>query len=281
EKGIPGLFCPHAAKHGALEEIATVIDGTVVSGESLVRLREFMRILYNTQAYQGFSTYDRPVDDGRYLFQGPVLRRMRAEQAWDSLLTLAYGSDIDHVYGGDGSFMKELLNVDFETDSMEEVFQKFEAYKKTRNKGEMMLTGTSTLKPTKPEVPVVDGIKMLRSSRLPQPASSSSLLAEFGQSDRLVTDNHIFDGTVPQVLALMNGPVTTRLTGSGSQVVEDLSAYDGPDDKVRGVFFTMLSRYPTDEELKKGVAIMEEYGDEGVRDLAWALLNTPEFLFIQ
>ncbi|MEM9018446.1 MAG: DUF1553 domain-containing protein, partial [Verrucomicrobiota bacterium] len=245
-------------------------------------LREFMRILYNTQAYQGFSTYDRPVDEGRhYLFQGPVLRRMRAEQAWDSLLTLAYGSDIDNVYGGDGSFMRELLDVDFENDSMEEIFKKFEAYKKTRNKGEMMLAGTSTLTPTKPEIPVVDGIKMLRSSRLPQPAGSTTLLAEFGQSDRQVTDNHIFDGTVPQVLALMNGPVTSRLTGSSSQVVEDLSAYDGPDDKVRGVFFTMLSRYPTEEELKKGVAIMEEYGDDGVRDLAWALLNTPEFLFIQ
>lgn len=245
-------------------------------------LREFMRILYNTQSYQGFSTYDRPVDEGaHYLFQGPVLRRMRAEQAWDSLLTLAYGSDIDHVYGGDGSFMRELLDVDFESDTMEEVFKKFEAYKKTRNKGEMVLAGTSTLTPSKPEVPVVDGIKMLRSSRLAQPAGGTTLLAEFGQSDRLVTDNHIFDGTVPQVLALMNGPVTTRLTGSSSQVVEDLSAFDGPDDKVRGVFFTMLSRYPTEEELKKGVAIMEEYGDDGVRDLAWVLLNTPEFLFVQ
>ncbi len=255
-------------------------------GQEMVRvnydLREFMRILYNTQAYQGYSTYDRAIDEGdHYLFQGPVLRRMRAEQAWDSLLTLAYGSEIDNVYGGDGSFMKEVLNVDFENDSMAQVFAKYEAYSKTRNKGEAMLLETSSLNVTNPEIPVVDGIKMLRSSRMEQPAAGVNLLSDFGQSDRMVTDNHIFDGTVPQVLALMNGPVTTRLTGSSSQVVEDLSALDGMDDKVRGVFFTMLSRYPTDEELKKGVTIMEDYGDDGVRDLAWALLNTPEFLFIQ
>ena len=43
-----------------------------------------------------------PVTVDSIVFQGPVLRRMRAEQAWDSLLTLAYGSEIDDVVGGDG-----------------------------------------------------------------------------------------------------------------------------------------------------------------------------------
>ena len=107
------------------------------------------------------------------------------------------------------------------------------------------------------------------------------MLSTFGQTDLMVTDNSNFDGTVPQVLALMNGTVTTRLTGSSSQVVEDLSKFDGPDDMVRGVFFTMLSRYPNENELKTGVDMMETYGEDGIRDLAWALLNTPEFLFIQ
>ena len=255
-------------------------------GQEMVRtgfdLREFMRILYNTQAYQGISTYDRDVDEGRYyLFQGPVLRRMRAEQAWDSLLTLAYGSKIDEVKGGDGSFMREVLRVDFREDSMEDVFAKYQAYKKTRNKAQKVIVETASLKAADPKIPMVDGIPMIRSSNMVQPASAASMLSAFGQSDRMVTDNSNFDGTVPQVLALMNGSVTTRLTGSSSQVVEDLRKFDGPDDMVRGVFFTMVSRYPTEEELKKGVDIMETYGDDGIRDLAWALLNTPEFLFIQ
>ena len=188
-----------------------------------------MRILYYTQAYQGFSTFDRPIDEGdHYLFQGPVLRRMRAEQAWDSLLTLAYGSEIDNVKGGDGSYLKELMNVNFKKDSMEEVFSKFEAYKKTRNVGSKILVDVGSLDFQDPKVPVVDGIQMLRSSRIAQPASAASLLSSFGQSDRSVTDNHSFDGTVPQVLALMNGPVTDRLTGSSSQVVEDLQEWTVP-----------------------------------------------------
>lgn len=245
-------------------------------------LREFMRILYYTQAYQGYSTYDRAIDEGdHYLFQGPVLRRMRAEQAWDSLLTLAYGSEIDSIYGGDGSFLRELMNVNFEEDSMEEVFEKFKAYKSVRNVGSKILVDSGSLDAKDPEIPQVAGIPMLRSSRIAQPASASSLLSSFGQSDRMVTDNHTYDGTVPQVLALMNGPVTDRLTGGESKIVEDLEEFDGPDDKVRGVFFTMLSRYPTETELKKGLAILEDYGDDGIRDLAWVLLNTPEFLFVQ
>lgn len=255
-------------------------------GSEMVRvgfdLREFMRILYNTQAYQGISTYETPIlatED--YLFQGPVLRRLRAEQAWDSLLTLAYGSEIDNVTGGDGSFMREVLNVDFESDSMEEIFAKFEAYRGTRNLGSKMVVEPGSLDAIEPEIPVVSGIPMVRASRAAQPASGASLLSSFGQSDRMVTDNHIFDGTVPQVLALMNGPVTDRLTGSTSKVVEDLASLDAPEDKVEAVFFTMLSRYPTETERSKGVAFIQEYGDDGIRDLAWVLLNTPEFLFVQ
>jgi hypothetical protein len=255
-------------------------------GQEMVRvgfdLREFMRILYNTQAYQGYSTHKTPIlSTENYLFQGPVLRRMRAEQAWDSLLTLAYGSAIDEVQGSDGSFMKEVLDVDFESDSMDEIFAKYEAYKSTRNLGSKKVAEPGSLTPIDPEIPMVNGIPMVRASYAEQPASGATLLRAFGQSDRMVTDNHIFDGTVPQVLALMNGPVTDRLTGSSSKVVEDLAELDAPEDKVAAVFFTMLSRYPTSEEQSKGVKFIEEYGDDGIRDLAWVLLNTPEFLFVQ
>lgn len=49
-------------------------------------LRRFLGILYNTRTYQRESTLV-DVDLADYHFPGPVLRRMSAEQIWDSLLT--------------------------------------------------------------------------------------------------------------------------------------------------------------------------------------------------
>lgn len=51
-------------------------------------LKEFLRVLFNTKTYQreASATEFDPAEE--YLFQGPVLRRMSAEQIWDSMLTL-------------------------------------------------------------------------------------------------------------------------------------------------------------------------------------------------
>lgn len=241
-------------------------------------MREFMRIIYNTRAYQSIATYEEPSLADAYYFPGPILRRVRAEQAWDSLMLLSEGPEIDNRRGRDGSFIRAVLDVDLNEESPESVWERFEAYKQIRGGdrlGSAVVAEPGSLSPSSAPN---DG---LRASEMAQPASPSSLLDTFGQSDRRITDEHNYDGSVPQVLALMNGGVTAMLTGSSSKVVNDLEDLDGPDDKVRGVFFTMLSRYPTDEELSMGMKMLEDYGDDGIRDLSWALINSPEFLFIQ
>ena len=50
--------------------------------------------------------------------------------------------------------------------------------------------------------------------------------------------------------------------------------------KPRIINTTDLGADPDDEQ-SMGVEILDEYGDDGIRDLAWALMNSPEFLFIQ
>ncbi|NOY00742.1 MAG: DUF1549 domain-containing protein [Verrucomicrobia bacterium] len=245
-------------------------------------LREFMRILYNTRAYQGLATAQEPSTTKPYLFAGPVLRRMAPEQAWDSLMLLASGPKIDEVKGRDGSFLRSVLTVDFEKESIEEIFAKYEAWNTNfRRLGDVVVNEPGELTATMPSVPKMGRIELIRASEMSQPAPAASLLDTFGQSDRLVTDKRSLDGSVPQVLALMNGGVTERMTGSSSKVVADLEVLDAPDDKVRGIFFTMLSRYPTDDEMKLGLKMMDDYGDDGISDLAWALMNSPEFLFVQ
>ena len=239
-------------------------------------LREFMRILYNTRAYQSISTADEPDWADDYFFQGPVLRRMRAEQAWDSMMVLAHGADIDNKRGADGSYYKKVLNIDFNTASNDDVWRHYEMWNGTyagRMANAVISEGSDT--------PSFITDTELRASELPQPAPAASMLDTFGQSDRQITDEHNYDGSVPQVLALMNGNITQQLTGISSKVVDDLEEFDGPDDKVRGVFFTLLNRFPSDDELKLGMSMIEDYGDNGISDLAWALMNSPEFLFIQ
>jgi len=240
-------------------------------------LREFMRILYNTRAYQSISTAEEPAWADDYYFPGPVLRRMRAEQAWDSLMLLANGPEIDQKTGADGSFYRALLDIDFNEISHEEVWERYELWQSHRGRrmGTAMVTEAGVLEP------VYFNEDELRASELSQPSAPGSMLDTFGQSDRLITDEHNYDGSVPQVLALMNGSVTAYMTGLSSKIVDDLEELDGPADKVRGVFFTMLSRFPDDEELSLGVEMIEDYGDDGISDLAWALMNSPEFLFIQ
>ena len=241
-------------------------------------LREFMRILYNTRAYQSLATTEEPDWADAYYFQGPVLRRMRAEQAWDSMMVLANGAEIDDKTGADGSMYKKILNIDFNTASNEEVWEHYEAWQ--RNYGNRVATAVVSNE-TGDWTPSYVTDSQLRASELQQPAPAASMLDTFGQSDRRITDEHNYDGSVPQVFALMNGTVTRQLTGSSSKVVDDLEDLDGPDDKVRGVFFTMLNRFPNDDELKLGMDMIEDYGDEGISDLAWALMNSPEFLYVQ
>src|SRR5690606_159624 len=95
-------------------------------------LREFMRILYNTRAYQSIATAEEPDTTKPYYFQGPVLRRMRAEQAWDSMMVLAHGADIDKKTGGDGSYYRKILNIDFNTASYDEIWQHYEMWEQLR-----------------------------------------------------------------------------------------------------------------------------------------------------
>jgi hypothetical protein len=85
-----------------IEPVDDIKDDTVAANpglmallEDLMRevdydLRAFLEILYTTDAYQRESVIER---EG-YAFQAPLLRRMSAEQCWDSMLTLVL-PDID------------------------------------------------------------------------------------------------------------------------------------------------------------------------------------------
>jgi hypothetical protein len=57
-------------------------------------LRQFERVLVQTTLFQRETPAQDPSPEAAYTFAGPLLRRMTAEQIWDSLLTLVF-DDVD------------------------------------------------------------------------------------------------------------------------------------------------------------------------------------------
>ncbi|MDE0839771.1 MAG: DUF1553 domain-containing protein, partial [Kiritimatiellae bacterium] len=62
--------------------------------------KQFLRVLYNTQAFQKPIVSRDIAPSEAFYFEGPLLRRMSAEQMWDSLLTLTV-PDVDTRKGRD------------------------------------------------------------------------------------------------------------------------------------------------------------------------------------
>ena len=81
-------------------------------------VKGFMRILYNTKAYQREACHVSPtltqIDRGEYHFAEPILRRMTAEQIWDSLVTLTTSNPEAMQRRGLEDY-KAVMNIDLAT----------------------------------------------------------------------------------------------------------------------------------------------------------------------
>lgn len=94
---------------GLIEPVDEMTDSTVASNPALMdylsqlmiekkySLKSFLRVLYNTDTYQRDATTNEVPPGETYHFTGPTLRRMSAEQIWDSLVTLSKGNVDDAV----------------------------------------------------------------------------------------------------------------------------------------------------------------------------------------
>ncbi len=86
---------------GIFEPVDEITDHTEVSNpellsylENLMReldydIKGLLQILYNTETYQRAANTGEIMLGAPYYFQGPILRRMSAEQIWDSIVALS------------------------------------------------------------------------------------------------------------------------------------------------------------------------------------------------
>ncbi len=80
---------------------------------------------------------------------------------------------------------------------------------------------------------------------------------------------------------MLNSSHVQRKIEQGPKLVAMMRDIKDPQELVRQLYLTILSRYPTDNERKA----MQAYAQTGVRgqaavvDLVWALINSAEFLY--
>lgn len=121
-----------------------------------------------------------------------------------------------------------------------------------------------------------------RAVALPDPSVTSPFLELFGRSPRvtgLASESEPGPPTDAQRLHLLNSTHVRRKVYEGPALGRLVGAFAWPREAYDAVYLTVLSRYPTPEE----VEAVADHRDEGQRvadvalDLAWALLNTIEF----
>jgi hypothetical protein len=124
-----------------------------------------------------------------------------------------------------------------------------------------------------------------RATQLWTHRASSLFLDTFGRPDPNLDPpcERTADSTTPQVLHLMNSPAFNRKLALDSGRPAKLAAGTANNDKIaEEVYLLAYGRFPTDVERNAAIKSLAARGNrrQAIEDLFWALLNTPEFLFV-
>jgi len=128
--------------------------------------------------------------------------------------------------------------------------------------------------------------KGTRAIQLYDSSVDSNFLKTFGRNQRRITCEceRSDEPSIIQVLNLSNGDtLNNKLSESGSVIDVWMNRFgDDLSSLVRIAFLRTLSRYPTDDELKKFVDELRSGEVErriGLEDMLWSLMASKEFLF--
>ncbi len=170
-----------------------------------------------------------------------------------------------------------------------EAIKNFASYPLRRVEAEVLIdilnsiTGGSDLYTSAVPEPFTYIPKEMSAVQLADGSVSSSFLTLFGRSARAtgMESERISELDSTQWLHILNSTTVHNKIQGGPKLSAILSAGGKPNEIVEQLYLTILSRFPTEADIKAA----EEYAKSGVTkgrdawvDLAWALLNSPEFL---
>jgi hypothetical protein len=266
---------------GQIEPVDDMMDSTVAENPELMTylesemkrlnfdMKEYLRIIFNTETYQRQACMEEVSPGLPYHFPGPLLRRMSAEQVWDSFLTLAVVRPDE---------FKE-MKADVRTSKIAVDLSKIPA-------PDLLMADTKGAQAdgsiyARQSKYTYKGALLARAAELPSPVPPNHFLRTFGQSDRELISASSTLGSVPQVLFMFNGPITHMLLEPGSTIGNNVLKKQTINEGVKAIFLTVLSREPDAEEMKIAVDEVKSAGKAGFGNVIWSLVNTREFLFVQ
>jgi hypothetical protein len=236
-------------------------------------LREFVRVLVSTDVWQRRAVAHDPTAAEPFRFPGPALRRMTAEQVWDSILTLVARNPWA-VQRPTTERIAAAVSIDIEHADAATVERAFDAY--------LAEFGPGRYQRSLQQVCGYRGQLLMRASEMPTPLPLGHFLRQFGQSDRESIEGGRTVATIPQILAMFNGPITHAMLQPGSVIFDEVTSHR-PEEAIDVVFLSVLSRRPEADErqVARAEITTADIPATGCGNLVWGLLNTREFLFIQ
>ena len=244
-------------------------------------LRRFQRAILNTKTYQQQVSVTPPAGEA-FRFPGPLLRRMTAEQAWDSIVLLLRGQEVDTIRTDHAPLMKRLV-FPFEITHHRKTIVKDR--EKIFSFAQSLLGDRKTSRGAGGRGLFMQAKKArgqdqwLRASELPQPMPPAHFLRIAGQSAREVADDGSTEGGITESLAMMNGEITQALMKKSAILKEMRQKKRSKTEQVEFLYKSFFSRTPNRQEKKRSTAALAQKLE--LSDLIWALLNSREFIFIQ
>ena len=104
-------------------------------------------------------------------------------------------------------------------------------------------------------------------------AAADALISALGGEPRAT------EGGITESLAMMNGEAADAVIGNQSLVMQQAALRSQHADKVDLLYRSFLTRNPSRAEKQTCAKVFDLRMD--ISDIAWALLNSREFMFIQ
>lgn len=216
-------------------------------------LKSLIRLIVSSNFYSR-PAYGGNVED--YQNQGIMIKRLNAYKMWDSVLSLI----IDDPNYSKITFDKyaELFEIDWEKANGQYMLDKVASirdYEKSLNDNFLKYKG----------IDLVRACFLLNRNN----GFVGNFIKEFGASDRILIDSGDNQGSITQLLTLMNSPLMDIIADEKSQVIQAYKRERGNKDII---FVSILGR-------PIGIFEKDLLYKLNEKDLIWVLLNTREMLF--